>query len=67
MVVAHEFRYVLGHDCFVKLSVFLLVPLDEEGSRSPQQDMYNCHIQEIFSSCNMGALHSVSEEDIAHD
>lgn len=67
VVVAHELRDVLGHDCFVEFSVLLLVPLDEEGPRPPQQDVHHGHIQEVLGSSNMGALHPVTEEDVAHD
>lgn len=67
MVVAHELRDVFGHDCFVEFSILLLVPLDEEGPRPPQQDVHHGHIQEVLGSSNMGALHPVPEEDVAHD
>jgi hypothetical protein len=67
VVAAHEFGNVFRHDSLVQFAILLLVPLDEESPRPPQQDMHDGHIKEILSSCDVRAFHPIPKEDVAHD
>lgn len=67
MRIPQYFADVLVQDGFVKNSMLLLVTLDEESSRFPEEYVDQGHVEEIFSGGDVRQLDLVPEEDVTHD
>ena len=67
MVTDHELGKILVEDCFVELFIFFLVSFYEKSSWFSEENVDDCHWEEILGGCDVGYFDAVAEEDVADD